>query len=303
MRQRLIERVRRFNRFYTQKIGVLGEGVGDGRFSLTEVRVLYEIAHADATTAKQIGDALGLDSGYLSRILDRFEKNKLVEKRASPVDRRRALLSLTTKGSRAFAPLEARAQSNVAAMMEPLRQAERAQVLAAMSAIERALGGSQNTGFSLRSHRSGDLGWIVSRHGEIYKDEYGWDERFEGLCAGIVAKFAAENDPKTEHCWIAERDEERAGTVMLVRESKTCARLRLLLVEPSARGLGIGARLVGECIRFAKNAGYAKMVLWTQSVLMSARKIYAGAGFALTKEDPHESFGHRLVGQTWERPL
>jgi DNA-binding MarR family transcriptional regulator/GNAT superfamily N-acetyltransferase len=294
--------VRRFNRFWTSQIGVLREGYLESRFSLTEVRVLFELARCEETTASELGGELGLDAGYLSRLLGGFEKDGLIHKRPSEADGRRSLLRLTERGRETFAPLDARSRSDIGAMLGSLSVAEQDRLVGAMSTIEGLLTEPEGT-YLLRPHESGDMGWVVHRHGILYAGEYGWDERFEALVAQIVAKFIQEYDPKREHCWIAERDGENVGCVFLVRESEEIARLRLLLVEPQVRGLGIGSRLVEECVRFARRAGYRKIRLWTNDVLYAARHIYQGVGFRIVHEEPHHSFGHDLVGQTWELKL
>jgi DNA-binding MarR family transcriptional regulator/N-acetylglutamate synthase-like GNAT family acetyltransferase len=294
--------VRRFNRFWTRQIGVLREGYLESRFSLTEVRVLFELAHREETTASELGEELGLDAGYLSRLLGGFEKGGLIHKRPSEADGRRSLLRLTEQGLETFAPLDARSRSDIGAMLGSLTVAEQERLVGAMRTIEGLLTEEEGS-YLLRPHESGDMGWVVYRHGVLYAGEYGWDERFEALVAEIVAKFIREYDPKLERCWMAERDGENVGCVFLVKQSEEIARLRLLLVEPQARELGIGSRLVEECIRFARRAGYQKITLWTNDVLYAARRIYQGVGFRLVHEEPHHSFGHDLVGQTWELEL
>jgi DNA-binding MarR family transcriptional regulator/N-acetylglutamate synthase-like GNAT family acetyltransferase len=294
--------VRRFNRFWTRQIGVLREGYLESRFSLTEVRVLFELAHREETTASELGGELGLDAGYLSRLLGGFEKGGLIHKRPSEADGRRSLLRLTEQGLETFAPLDARSRSDIGAILGSLTVAEQERLVGAMRTIEGLLSEEEGS-YLLRPHESGDMGWVVYRHGVLYAGEYGWDERFEALVAEIVAKFIREYDPKLERCWMAERDGENVGCVFLVKQSEEIARLRLLLVEPQARELGIGSRLVEECIRFARRAGYQKITLWTNDVLYAARRIYQGVGFRLVHEEPHHSFGHDLVGQTWELEL
>src|SRR6266508_3733841 len=260
--------VRRFNRFYTQRIGVLREGWAKSAFSLTEARVLYELIHRDAPSASALGKDLGLDAGYLSRILRSFRAQGLIATRTAPVDHRQKLLSATARGRKAFAPLESRTQQEVAAMLGGVASSEQARVVAAMRSIEDVLGApAPDASVTLRPPRAGDMGWIVSKHGAIYGNEYGWDARLEALTAEIVAKFIRTYDPQHERCWIAEQDGDNVGCVLLVKQSKQVARLRLLLVDPKARGLGIGTRLVDECIRFAGAAGYRKLTLWTHSVL------------------------------------
>jgi DNA-binding MarR family transcriptional regulator/GNAT superfamily N-acetyltransferase len=297
--------VRRFSRFYTQKIGLLHEGYLGSPFSLAESRVLYELAHRDGATAAELSRDLGLDPGYLSRILRGFEKRRLLARATSKADGRRSHIALTERGRDAFAPLHARSRDEIGAMLGALTETEQQRLVEAMRTIETALGApaERKAPYMLRSHQPGDMGWVVHRHGVLYAQEYGWDERFEALVAEIVAKFIQRFDPKRERCWIAEKDGEIVGSVFLVRRSATVGQLRLLLVEPRARGLGVGSRLVSECIRFARQVGYRKVTLWTNSVLVAARRIYEGAGFRLVHSERHRSFGHDLVGETWERPL
>lgn len=297
--------VRRFNRFYTRQIGLLQQGLLNSPFSLAEARVLYEIAHRAGPTASELGQELQLDAGYLSRMLRSFEQRGLLRKLASPADARQSLLSLTAAGRKAQAALEAGSNAEVGAMLQALADDGPARLLRAMQTIEQLLGAEQAAPqpWLLRSHRPGDMGWIVHRHGLLYAREYGWEQTFEALVAEITAKFIREFDPKCEGCWVAERGDEILGSVFLVRQSASVAQLRLLLVEPAARGLGIGRRLVEECIRFARQAGYATVSLWTNDILTSARRIYEAAGFRLVAEEKHHSFGHDLVGQTWELRL
>ena len=297
--------VRRFNRFWTRQIGVLREGYLESPFSLTEVRVLYELAHREETTASELGEELGLDAGYVSRILRGFEEDHLIQKRPSEADGRLRLLRLTERGREAFALLDGRSRSEIGVMLGGMSVAGQERLVGAMRTIEGLLGVRPEpvVPYLLRPHRPGDVGWVVHRHGVLYAREYGWDEHFEALVAEIVAKFIQQFDPKVDRCWIAERDGEIVGCVFLVRESEEIAKLRLLLVEPEARGLGIGSRLVEECILFARQAGYRKITLWTNDVLNSARRIYEGTGFRLVHEESHHSFGHDLVGQTWELML
>jgi len=302
---RRIEGVRRFNRFYTQQIGVLDEGLLESAFSLTEVRVLYELAHREVSTAGELGADLGLDAGYLSRILGGFVRGGLLARKPSRTDGRQTLLRLTAKGTGAFGPLDVRAREAIRAMLGGLSATEQRRLLDAMTRIEGLLGArpAPSPAYVLRQHRPGDMGWIVHRHGVLYAEEYGWNERCEGLAAGIVAKFIDKHDPKRERCWIADRGGAIVGSVFVVEDSKTVAKLRLLFVEAEARGLGIGARLVDECVRFARKAGYGKIALWTNDVLHSARRIYEAAGFRLVEEKRHRTFGPSLVGQTWELGL
>jgi DNA-binding MarR family transcriptional regulator/GNAT superfamily N-acetyltransferase len=298
--------VRRFNRFYTRQIGVLREGLLKSPFSLAEVRVLYEIAHRKQSTATDVCQELGLDPGYLSRILGGLEKRGLISKSVSPADSRQSLLGLRARGSKTFTTLDARQNQEVAALLRPLSPAEQARLVEAMTSIEALLGAQDGpkAPYLLRTHQPGDMGWVVHRHGVLYAREYGYDERFEALVAEIAAGFIQHFDSKRERCWMAEKEGEILGSVFLVKKSKTVAKLRLLLVEPSARGLGIGKRLVGECVRFAQQVGYRKMVLWTQRDLPAARHIYKQAGFRLVEEKPHRSWGRKdLVSETWELKL
>jgi DNA-binding MarR family transcriptional regulator/N-acetylglutamate synthase-like GNAT family acetyltransferase len=304
-----IDTVRRFNRFYTRQIGVLHEGWLSSPFSLTEARVLYELAHWEKPTATEVANELGLDAGYLSRILSAFEKRRLVEKTPSEADGRQTLLALTKEGNKAFGPLEAGTIEQVGAMMESLAERDRGRLIGAMQTIQRLLGASAEseqtakTPYMLRPHQSGDMGWVVHRQGVLYAQEYGYDETFEALAAEIVAKFIQNYDAKRERCWIAERDGEIVGSVFLVVGSKTVAKLRLLYVEPVVRGLGIGGRLVSECVRFARQAGYKKIRLWTQSELDAARHIYKKAKFHVVEKKRHHSFSKDLVAETWELAL
>jgi DNA-binding MarR family transcriptional regulator/N-acetylglutamate synthase-like GNAT family acetyltransferase len=299
-----IAAVRRFNRFYTRRIGVLQQGLLASRFSLAEARVLWELAHRDAPTASALGRDLGLDAGYLSRMLRSLAARGLVRKARSAVDGRQSLLSLTPAGRRAFARLDAASAREVGALLAPLPALRQRELTAAMATIERLLApAAAAPACTLRAHRPGDVGWVVHRHGALYAEEYGWDATFEALVAEIGAKFIRDFRPARERCWIAERDGEIVGSVFVVEKSPTVAQLRLLLVEPSARGLGLGRRLTDECIGFARAAGYRKLTLWTNSILHAARRIYETAGFRLVGEEPHRSFGHDLVGQHWELPL
>jgi DNA-binding MarR family transcriptional regulator/GNAT superfamily N-acetyltransferase len=297
--------MRSFNRFYTRRIGILTAGFLSSPFSLTEVRVLYELTHRTSITAGELCKELGVDAGQLSRILREFQKNGLVDKRPSAVDRRQSDLVLTEHGREAFSVLNQRQGEQVEVMLQELSPPDQVRVVEAMGVIECLFGNGRKAKapYLLRPHRSGDMGWVVQRHGVLYAREYGWDEQFEGLVAGVVSDFIKQYDPKRECCWIAERDGENVGSVFLVKHSETVAKLRLFLVEPGARGLGIGKRLVDECTRFARQAGYRKISLWTNSVLLAARHIYERAGYRLVHEEPHHSFGHDLVGETWELEL
>ena len=299
--------VRRFNRFYTRQIGILGERVLQSPFSLAEMRVLYEIANRENVSAVDLAEELRLDAGYLSRILRRFQKGGLVRRETSAEDGRRSLLSLTEKGQRTFATLNARQEEDVAALLTRVPAAGQRRLIESMHAIEEVLGApaeGSKTPYVLRQHQPGDMGWITHRHGVLYSQEYGYDEHFEALVAKIVGEFIENYDPARERCWIAERNGEIAGSVFLVKKSATVAQLRLLYVEPSARGLGIGARLIDECLRFARRARYRKITLWTQSELLAARHLYEKAGFELVAEQPHRSFSRDdLVADTWELKL
>jgi DNA-binding MarR family transcriptional regulator/GNAT superfamily N-acetyltransferase len=297
--------VRHFNRFYTRQIGLLGKGYLQSPLTLAEVRVLYELAHRDAPAAVEIARALGLDPGYLSRMLRGFRKRGYLARQTSEKDARRSHLALTKKGRAAFGELEAKSEAEVAGMIKRLSAADQNRLTTAMETIESLLGerAEPKTPYLLRTHQPGDMGWVIHRHGVLYAEEYGWDERFEALVARIAAEFIQNFDAKRERCWIAERDGVIVGSVFLVKKSDRVAKLRLLLVEPSARGLGIGVRLVDECVRFARQAGYRKITLWTQSILDAARHIYRKAGFRAVKRERHESFGHKLVGETWELSL
>jgi DNA-binding MarR family transcriptional regulator/GNAT superfamily N-acetyltransferase len=297
--------VRRFNRFYTQKIGVLQEGLLDSPFSLTQARVLYEMAYRERPIARELERELGLDPGYLSRILRGFQRQGLIERSAITTDRRQRPLSLTAAGRAAFAPLDDRSRSDIGAMIGELPEPAQQRLVAAMSTVEKLLDASAPgaASYSLRPHRPGDMGWVTSRHGALYAEEYGWDISFEALVAEITAAFVNNFDAGRERCWIAEIGGEPVGSIFAVADTAEAAKLRLLLVEPSARGLGIGRRLVGECIAFARQTGYHKITLWTQSILVAARNIYRDSGFRLVREEPHHSFGHDLVGEYWELQL
>jgi DNA-binding MarR family transcriptional regulator/GNAT superfamily N-acetyltransferase len=300
-----IAAVRRFNRFYTGQIGLLQDRWLQSPFSLTEARVLYEVAKRARPTASEIGRELKLDRGYLSRILRRFRQNGLVRKTPSEKDGRSAFLSLTARGRAAFAPLDRRSGEQVAAMLNGIPPAEQKRVVSAMADIETLIGKTKakERSYVLRPHKMGDMGWVVARHGALYAAEYGWDSRIEALTAEIVSTFLKNFDAKREACWIAEIDGEPVGSVFLVRETDDVARLRLLIVEPKARGLGIGKRLVDECIAFARSAGYAKITLWTHGVLTAARTIYQRAGFRLVKQWVHDEFGKPEASETWELVL
>ena len=301
-----VEAIRRFNRFYTKQIGALQEGLLDSELSLAEARVLYELAHGEGeTSATSIGRKLDLDAGYLSRLLRTLEERRLVQRRPSSADGRRSNLSLTRKGRSAFARLDASARAQVATWLEAHSSTDQRVLVAAMASIERVLGSSDATPsrLELRPPRPGDMGWVVQRHGELYAEEYGWSANFEALVAQIVAQFMHEHDTARERCWIACIDGSRAGSVFLVRHSDTVARLRLLLVEPSARGMGVGRTLVDTCLDFAREAGYERVTLWTNAVLDAARAIYISRGFRLVHEEAHNHFGSEQLGQDWELEL
>jgi DNA-binding MarR family transcriptional regulator/GNAT superfamily N-acetyltransferase len=297
--------VREFNRFYTKQIGLLRKGYLDSPFSLAEVRVLYEVAHRNKPIAAELAKDLDLDAGYLSRVLANFQKRGFIVREASGTDARQSHLSLTKLGRRAFAPLEAKTQREAAAMLARLSAVDQKRLVDAMQTIQKLLGApvDARNSYVLRSHRPGDIGWVVHRHGVLYAAEHGWDERFEALVAEIAAKFVQNFDPKRERCWIAEDHGEVLGFVFLVKKSARIAKLRMLIVEPSARGRGLGKRLVDECIRFAREAGYRKITLWTQSNLIAARAIYEKAGFRLVHQERKISFGQDLVSETWELKL
>jgi DNA-binding MarR family transcriptional regulator/N-acetylglutamate synthase-like GNAT family acetyltransferase len=297
------ELVRSFNRFYTRQIGLPRNGLLDSRFSLTEARVLYELAQRPGTRPADLAGELGLDPGYLSRMLKSFERQGLVKRTTSTEDRRVHSLQLTAKGRAEFQRLNQKSQSETGKMLDGLSDSRQQQLVGAMTAIRGALQPKSQAEVILRTHRPGDIGWIIARHAEIYAQEYQWDCSFEGLVAEIAGKFLTHFDPARERCWIAESDGERLGCIFLVKESKTVAKLRLLLVEPSARGLGVGTKLVDECIAFARQCEYRKVTLWTNDILHAARKIYERAGFRLVNEERHHSFGHDLVGQFWELSL
>lgn len=297
-----IAAVRRFNRFITQRIGLLQEGLLDSPWSLTEARILYEIAQDDGLTAGELSKRLDLNPGYVSRLLKRFQQKGLLTRSPSSIDARRRNLSLTTAGREVFDTLDRRSQSEIAEMLWELPPENQQKLVTAMHTIETLLAPAptEHVPLILRSHRTGDMGWVIWRHGVLYAREYGWNQEFEALVARIVADFISNPDPSSERCWIAERDGARVGSIFLVRESDEIAKLRLLLVEPAARGLGIGHRLVEECIHTARELGFRRLVLWTNDVLHAARHIYEDKGFRLVKEEPHHSFGHDLVGQYWE---
>jgi len=298
--------VREFNRFYTRQLGLLNERLYHSEFSLAEARILYEIAHHERPCASELTKDLGLDPGYLSRLLAKLEKRALLQKTPADQDRRQLLLTLTASGCEVFSKLDEASSREVASLLEKLSVSEQRRLASAMADIQALLGkaSSSRPAYLLRTHQPGDLGWIVQRHGALYSQEYGYDERFEALVAGIVAEFVENFDPARERCWVAETDGENVGSVMLVQKSKTIAKLRLLLVEPAARGMGIGKRLIDECIRFARQARFKKIRLWTQSELASARHLYERAGFRLIARQQHNSWSrNNLVAETWELKL
>jgi DNA-binding MarR family transcriptional regulator/GNAT superfamily N-acetyltransferase len=298
--------VRRFNRFYTRKIGVLRKNYLDSPYSLGEMRVLYELAHGGATTASDIGRALHLDAGYLSRVLRSFEKRGLISRKPSRADARQSHIALTARGAKVYARFEKRSQDLVGGMLGKLGADDQTRLVAAMTTIEILLGespASPKPSYILRAPRHGDFGWIVARHAELYAQEYNWGDPFEGLCAQIVADFVNNYDPKLERCWIAEMNGENVGCIMLVKDSPRVARLRLLLVEPKARGIGLGQRLVDKCVSFARETGYKRVTLWTHDVLIAARRAYEKAGFTLTSSEKKRSWGEDVVAEYWDLEL
>jgi DNA-binding MarR family transcriptional regulator/N-acetylglutamate synthase-like GNAT family acetyltransferase len=307
--QQRISAVRRFNRFYTRQIGVLRKTYLDSPYSLAEMRVLYEIANGKQLTASDVGRDLDLDAGYLSRVLRNFEKQRLISRKTSAADARQSHLALTARGAKTFAPFERRSQQQAGDMLGALKPADQARLVAAMQSIETLLGHeprepAERPHYILHPPRHGDFGWIVSRHAELYAQEYGWGDPFEGLCAQIVADFVNKFDAKIERCWIAEMNGENVGCVMLVKDDDPgVARIRLLLVDPKARGLGLGAKLTGECVRFAREVGYQKITLWTHSILTAARHVYEKAGFRLMRSEPHQSWGKPVVSEHWDIDL
>jgi DNA-binding MarR family transcriptional regulator/GNAT superfamily N-acetyltransferase len=303
-----IATVRGFNRFYTRQIGVLRKRFLDSPFSLGEARVLYEIASGRAPTASDIGRALDLDAGYLSRVLRQFEKRGLVQREASASDGRQSHLTLSPRGRKAYAPLERRSQRETGAMLDKLNPADQLRLIEAMTTIQTLLGGKPEAaaperGYTLRAPKPGDFGWVVKRNAELYAQDYQWTEPFEGVCAQIVADFANKFDAKRERGWIAEMGGENVGCIFLAKDTDSTARIRLLLVDPKARGLGLGAKLTDEAIRFARRAGYKKITLWTHSVLTTARHIYQKAGFKLMRSEKHKSWGRPVVSEHWDLEL
>jgi DNA-binding MarR family transcriptional regulator/N-acetylglutamate synthase-like GNAT family acetyltransferase len=301
---KIIAEVRRFNRLYTRQLGLLDRHLLDSPFTLTEARVLYELAQRESTIATRIAVDLGLDLGYLSRILKTFERRRYIKRERASADTRQYHISLTALGRERFLPLDRSARAQIASLIAPLPTARRRELIDSMRAVEGLLTKrAQPKSYQLRGLRPGDIGWITHRQAILYQQEYGWDISYEALVAEILAGFVKAFDPKSESAWIAEQDQKIVGSVLLVRASSNIAKLRLLYVEPSARGMGIGRRLVDECIAFARAQGYETLTLWTNSVLLSARRIYEAAGFRLTKQEPHRSFGKDLIGQTWDLDL
>jgi DNA-binding MarR family transcriptional regulator/GNAT superfamily N-acetyltransferase len=300
-----VDAVRRFNRFYTRQIGLLRDGMVDTRFSLTEARVIYEIGRAQEATATTVAAALGLDHGYLSRVVQGLSKAGLVTRKTSPHDRRQTLLGLSARGKAAFTKLDRGSHELVAAMLARVPSPRQPQLIAAMRTIETALepDAARAPAVLLRPHRTGDMGYVLESHARLYAEERGWGAPFEVLIADIVHTFLRDYDPARERCWIAERDGAPVGCVFVVKGDEQTAKLRLLLVEPQARGLGLARRLVEECIRFAREAGYRRLTLWTQSILTEARALYEARGFRLVHQAPHCSFGYELIGETWEHDL
>lgn len=297
-----VEAVRRFNRFYTRRVGILPEDYLGSNHSLAQARVLFELGTRGAATATELGRDLDLDLGYLSRLLAGLRRRGEVQGRPAPEDARRTVLTLTAKGQKVFQALDARSRKETAGLLAGLSAPEKSDLVQAMGRVERILGGRRGE-IRLRAHRPGDLGWVVQAHGRLYHAEYGWDERFEALVAEIVAGFVRRFDPERERCWIAEMDGEPVGSIFCVKASPRVAKLRLLLVDPRARNRGLGKRLVSECIAFARSRGYRKLVLWTQSNLAAARHLYREAGFRLVKAYRHREFGYDLTGEYWELKL
>jgi DNA-binding MarR family transcriptional regulator/GNAT superfamily N-acetyltransferase len=300
-----IAAVRGFTRFYTRKLGIIEPKLLDSAFTLQEGRIMYEIAHRQACTATDLSRGLGLDPGFVSRSLQALQRRQIVTRRPSKTDGRINEISLTAKGRTAQAELERRSREEVGQLLTGLDEAQRAAIVGAMTTIERTLErpAEKPAAILLRSHRPGDIGWVISSQAEAYAEEYGWDISYEALVAEICAQFIRNYDASREHCWIAEAGGERLGSIFLVKGSDDVAKLRLLLVEKKARGLGVGRALVEQCIRAAREMGYKEMTLWTQSILVAARGIYQAAGFRRVKEEPHHSFGVDLVGETWELKL
>jgi len=303
--QDLIKNIRQFNRFYTKQIGLLNEHLLESPFSLTEARILYELAHRENSTATELSAELNLDAGQLSRVLRDFEKRGLIQKVRSETDARQTILKLTQKGKDEFKGLNSLSSDQIRALLNNLSLEKQNRLVKAMSEIETILSADkqEDKSFILRNPGAGDFGWVVQKNGEVYSEEYKWDEEYEGLVAEIVADFIKNFDAKRERCWIAEKDGVNIGAVFLVRKDDITAKLRLLIVDPKARGLGVGRRLVEECTRFARKTGYKKITLWTNSILSAARHIYEGEGYKIVVSEPHHSFGQELVGETWELDL
>lgn len=297
--------VRRFNRFYTRQIGVLEEHLLGSQFSLTQARVLYEVSTSAPITASRLSAELGLDPGYLSRVLSGFDKAGLIERVPSETDGRQSLISLSKRGQAQFAPLEKASQQQIRGLLQRLPDRKIDDLLAAMQSIELTLGDDSKATvpYLIRSHTVGDMGWVVHMHGKVYGREYGWNEHFDAFVAKLVADYIENEDPVQERCWIAEQNGQNIGSAFIVKKSKHVAQLRMLIVDPKARGLGVGSRLVDECIRFSREAGYRSIVLWTNDILHAARKIYQRAGFVMVSQEAHQNFGHRLVGQNWKLDL
>jgi len=298
-----VDAVRRFNRFYTRRIGALRSGLVGSPYPLPEARLIYELGRRRRCTATELRTELDLDAGYLSRMLGSLGRRGLVRAERSPEDARARLLTLTARGREAFALLDRRSRDEVSAMLRSIAAPDRDRLVGAMRTVQSLLTKPKPSEVLLRAHRPGDLGWVVQAHGELYAREYGWGGRFEALVAEIVSEFVTDFDPRRSRCWIAELDGERVGSVFVVPASKTLAKLRLLLVDPRARGRGLGTRLVQETIEFARAGGYRRLVLWTQSNLAAARAIYRACGFELRKSEPHAAFGVKLTGEYWEKPL
>lgn len=303
--QESITTIREFNRYYTRKIGALNEGLLNSPFSLTEARLIFEIGNHQDITAAALGDMLGLDAGYLSRTLNALEEQNLIERRHSEQDRRQRLINLTAEGRQAFALLDSRSREETAALIADLSAEEIFSLTGAMSNVKQILDpdNKKKGMIYIRQNEVGDMGWVVQQHGLIYHHEYGWDKTFEAYVAEICAEFIKNYDPDLERCWIAEKDGQQVGAVFCVNAGEGIAQLRMLIVTPKARGLGLGSRLVEECIRFTRQADYRKLTLWTNDILVEARHIYQKSGFKLVEEEKHHSFGKYLVGQNWELTL
>jgi DNA-binding MarR family transcriptional regulator/GNAT superfamily N-acetyltransferase len=299
-----IEEIRRFNRYYTQRLGTLKEGLLDSPLTLTQVRVLWELAQGEGSSAVDLCSRLDLDPSYLSRILGDFTERGWVARHPSPEDARKNLLRLTPLGWKVFRPLDEASRRQLETWLEPLVEPQRERLSSAMRTIMATLEGDAKTPLVvIRAHRPGDLGWVIEGQAQLYANEYGWNQEFEALVAEICARFLRRFDPQREHCWIAEAEGRRVGSVTLVAKSRTTAQLRMLFVDREARGLGLGTKLLEECLAFARRAGYRKVILWTNDCLHAARKLYEAAGFRLVKSEPHHSFGYDLVGQFWEKTL